>query len=110
MKLTIEILGLHYLADTVAAAIHHSASEICATLKTMKSEKNNDGIKHFQGNYKSKDGLFGSNWIMYHYGLSQKQTTEARKALRLHNHGTVSHPRYTMAAIHAMVLYWKNKK
>ena len=109
MKLTIEILGLHYLADTIAAAIHHSASEICATLKTMKSEKNTDGIKH-QGNYKSKDGLFGSKWILRHRGLSQKQTTEARKALCLNNHGTSNHPRYTLGDIRAMVLYWKNKK
>ena len=109
MTLTIDIPGLHYLADTIAAAIHHSASEICATLKTMKSEKNTDGIKH-QSNYKSKDGLYGSNWILHHYGLSQRQTTESRKALRLNNHGTSNNPHYTLGDIRAMVLYWKNKK
>ncbi len=43
---------------------------------------------------KYDDGTHGTRWIYKHYGITQKETTNAAKKLGIKNHGTSNNPRY----------------
>lgn len=58
---------------------------------------------------KTKDGLYGSVYINSHYGLTQYQTSIARKALGINNHGTINNPRYTPSEVARMVEFYNRK-
>ena len=103
MKLQIEIVGLQYVADTLASAIHSAANKICSALTKDSSGTTIAGIPLSPDNKPMPvvrkrirhDGQRGCYWIYRNYGYTQAQTTRIAKMYGIQNLGTVSNPRYS---------------